>query len=79
MIQITPFSFSSVANALFSLNAVYVLTGLVLWVFAGLSFGDRANKRRHASGFFWLILGAIFVFGSVLPHWLTGLLVLAMI
>ena len=79
MIQITPFSFSSVANALFSLNAVYVLTGLVLWVFAGLSFGDRANKRRHGSGFFWLILGAIFVFGSVLPHWLTGLLVLAMV
>jgi uncharacterized membrane protein len=79
MIQITAFSFSSIAGALFSLNAVYVLTGLVLWVFAAMSFRDRVNKRRYGSGFFWLILGAIFVFGSVLPHWLTGVLVLAMV
>lgn len=79
MIQITAFSFSSIADALFSLNAVYVLTGLVLWVFAAMSFRDRANKRRYGSGLFWLILGAIFVFGSVLPHWLTGVLVLAMV
>ena len=72
-------SLSSIANALFSLSSVYVLTGLVLWVFAALSFSDRANKRRLGSGMFWLILGAIFVFGGVLPHWVTGLLVLAMV
>ncbi|MEK6410940.1 MAG: DUF979 domain-containing protein [Acidobacteriota bacterium] len=79
MIQIAAVSFSSVANALFSLNSVYFLTGLVLWVFAALSFRDRANKRRNGSGLFWLILGAIFIFGSVLPYWLTGVLVLAMV
>ncbi|MFY9558223.1 MAG: DUF979 domain-containing protein [Blastocatellia bacterium] len=72
-------SLSSIIGALFSLNAVYVLTGIVLWVFAGMTFADRANKRRIETGVFWLILGAIFVFGGMLPHWLTGLLVLAMV
>ena len=79
MIQITAFSSWSIADVLFSLGSVYVLTGLVLWVFAAMSFRDRANKRRYGSGLFWLLLGTIFVFGGVLPHWLTGLLVLAMV
>lgn len=79
MIQIQALSLSSIPGALFSLDSVYVLTGLVLWVFAGMTFRDRANKRRNGSGLFWLILGAIFVFGSVLPHWFTGLLVLTMV
>jgi uncharacterized membrane protein len=79
MIQNAAFSLSSIADSLFSLDAVYVLTGLVLWVFAAMSFRDRANKNRIGSGLFWLILGAIFVFGSILPHWVTGLLVLAMV
>jgi len=79
MMQTTAVSFSSITNALLSLNSVYVLTGLVLWVFAAMTFRDRANKRRNGSGMFWLILGVIFVFGGVIPHWLTGLLVLAMV
>jgi len=69
----------SIAVALLSLDAVYVLTGLVLWGFAGMTFRDRANKRRRSSGSFWLILGTIFVFGSFLRYWVTGLLVLAMV
>jgi uncharacterized membrane protein len=69
----------SIAGAVFSLNSVYALTGLVLWIFAAMTFRDRANKRRFGTGLFWLILGTIFVFGSVLPHWLTGLLILAMV
>lgn len=72
-------SLMSIADSVFSLNSVYVLTGLVLWVFAGLTFRDRANKRRNGSGLFWLILGVIFVFGGKLPHWFTGLLILAMV
>jgi uncharacterized membrane protein len=79
MIIYAAVSLSSIANSLFSLNSVYVLTGLVLWVFALMTFSDSANKRRHRSGLFWLILGAIFVFGSFIPHWLTGLLVLVMV
>jgi uncharacterized membrane protein len=70
---------SSIVSAVFSLNAVYVLTGLVLWVFAAMTLSDRANKRRFGSALFWAILGAIFVFGGALPHWFTGLLVLVMV
>jgi len=70
---------ASISRALFSLDTVYVLTGLVLWVFAAMTVGDVANKRRIGSAFFWSILGVVFIFGSVLPHWLTGLLVLAMV
>jgi uncharacterized membrane protein len=72
-------SAGSIAGKLFSLDSVYILTGLVLWVFAAMAFRDRANKRRGASGTFWSILGIIFVFGSAMPHWLTGLLVLGMV
>jgi len=79
VIQTTAVSLSSIYTALFSLDTVYVLTGLVLWVFALMSFRDRANKRRNGTGLFWLILGAVFVFGSGLPHGVTGLLVLAMV
>ena len=70
---------TNIAAALFSLDAVYVLTGLVLWVFAALNFRDRANANRWGSALFWLTLGVIFVLGSVMPHWLTGLLVLLMV
>lgn len=70
---------SNIAAALFSLDAVYVLTGLVLWVFAALNFRDRDNANRKGSALFWLLLGAVFVLGSVMPHWLTGLLVLLMV
>ncbi len=70
---------SSIAGAIFSLEFVYVLTGIVLWLFAAMTFRDHANKRRRGSASFWVILGAIFIFGSVLPHWLTGVLVLVMV
>ncbi len=63
----------------FSLDGVYALTGIVLWLFAWLTFGDRTNPRRIGSGMFWLILGSVFLFGGVMPHWLTGLLVLSMV
>ena len=70
---------SNIAAALFSLDAVYVLTGLVLWVFAALNFRDRANANRLGSALFWLVLGVIFIAGSLMPHWLTGALVLLMV
>ena len=67
------------SGKLFSLDTVYVLTGLVLAIFSLLTFTDRTNSRRVGSGLFWLILGAIFIFGSLMPHWLTGMLVLFMV
>jgi uncharacterized membrane protein len=82
--RIALISFSSVSNAILSLRAVYALTGVILLVFAAMTFADRSNRRRVGSGLFWLILGVIFIFGTdknggVLPHWVTGLLVLVMV
>ncbi len=54
-------------ETLFNLNVVYVLTGLVLFVFAAMTFTDKTNPRRIGSGLFWLLLGVIFAFGSWLP------------
>lgn len=73
------FSFAAWAGRIFNLEAVYVVTGLVLLIFGAMTLGDRTNARRIGSGLFWLILGAIFIFGGILPHWVTGLLVLAMV
>jgi uncharacterized membrane protein len=61
------------------LEAVYVLTGLVLLVFATLTFLDREHPHRLGTGLFWLLLGIVFIFGSRLPHWVTGCLVLGMV
>jgi uncharacterized membrane protein len=72
-------SLMNIPAALFSLDAVYVLTGLVLWVFAALNWRDRANAHRASSALFWFVLGIIFALGSLMPHWLTGLLVLLMV
>ncbi|HLQ77642.1 MAG TPA: DUF979 family protein, partial [Terriglobia bacterium] len=66
-------------SAIFSLETIYILTGLVLLIFSILTFCDRTNPHRHASAVFWLILGGIFGLGGVLPYWLTGLLVLALV
>jgi uncharacterized membrane protein len=64
---------------LFSLETVYGMTGIVLLVFGGLAWRDRSNSRRRGSAIFWLILGLIFIFGGVMPHWATGILVLVMV
>lgn len=70
---------ASVVHAVFSLNAVYILTGLVLWVFAALNLTDGSKPHRVGSFLFWFILGAVFIFGGVLPHWAVGALVVLMV
>ncbi|MBI3654462.1 MAG: DUF979 domain-containing protein [Acidobacteria bacterium] len=67
------------ADVLLNLDTVYILTGVVLLVFALLTFTDRGNRRRYSSGVFWLLLAIAFIFGTWMPHGLTGLLVLAMV
>lgn len=66
-------------DALFTLEAVFVLSGLTLAAIAALSFVDRANPSRLGTGAFWLLLAVTFALGSVMPAWLTGTLVLAMV
>jgi len=56
-----------------------VLTGFVLLVFAALTLRDRSERHRVGTSLFWFLLGIIFVVGSFMPHWLTGLLVLLMV
>lgn len=64
---------------IFTLETVYALTGAVLVVFGLVSGRDQTNPRRIGTGVFWLILGVIFIFGGMLPHWVTGVLVLMMV
>ncbi len=66
-------------SQLFSLEAVYVLTGLLLLCFAALTLNDRSHTRRVGSALFWAVLGVIFALGGVMPHWVTGLLVLLLV
>lgn len=68
-----------IISYIFSLETVYVLTGVTLLIFALMTFADRTNPRRVGSGCFWLTLSIIFVFGGVAPYWLTGLLVLFLV
>ena len=68
-------SLTAFTNVVFSLDTVYIMTGVVLWIFAALNFRDR----RTGNALFWLVLGTIFALGSFMPHWLTGLLVLSMV
>jgi uncharacterized membrane protein len=67
-----------VIGKVFSLDTIYVITGLVLLALAIKSLRDKHNKHRTGTGIFWLTLGVIFVLGSVMPHWLTGGLVILM-
>lgn len=60
------------------LEYIYIITGLLLIAFAILTFADQDNKKRIGTGFFWLIYGLSFCLGSVQPHWVTGLMILAL-
>ncbi|MCY9804190.1 DUF979 domain-containing protein [Vibrio scophthalmi] len=58
------------------LEYVYQATGLLLLAFSLQSFLDKQNPKRVGSGLFWLIYGVTFVFGAMIPHWITGVMVL---
>jgi uncharacterized membrane protein len=79
MTNTLPLVIASIPGRLFSLDTVYVLTGVILLLFAAMTVRDRVNPRRLGTAIFWLTLGVIFVAGSIMPHWLTGLMVLGMV
>lgn len=66
-------------TALFDLEVVYVLSGVVLMIFAAFTATDRGNPRRVGTALFWFLLGVIFTLGSHMPAWLTGVLVIALV
>jgi uncharacterized membrane protein len=61
------------------LEEVYIFTGALLCVFAVITFLDRYHAKRRGTSLFWLLFGLIFILGSIIPHWLTGVMVLAMV
>lgn len=53
----------------------YALLGVGMAVAGIESFKDKTNNARIGTGIFWLILAIIFIFGNLIPNWITGLLI----
>ena len=60
------------------LDYVYLLVGIILFVFAIQSFLDKEHKHRIGTGLFWLLYSVSFIFGSYLSKEINGWLVIAM-
>ncbi len=61
------------------LEFIYALGGLLFLTVAVLEFLDRVNPKRYRKTAFWGIYGITFLFGSVLPPFATGCLVILMV
>ncbi|MGH8377405.1 MAG: 5-oxoproline transporter, DUF979 family subunit, partial [Gammaproteobacteria bacterium] len=61
------------------LEYVYILAGLLFGVTAVLEFLDRANPKRRRKTVFWGIYSITFLFGTLLPPFVTGCLVILMV
>ncbi|MGB9428881.1 MAG: DUF979 domain-containing protein [Gammaproteobacteria bacterium] len=61
------------------LEYIYILAGLLFCVVAVLELRDRNNPKRFRKTVFWGIYGVTFLFGSLLPPFLTGCLVILMV
>ena len=64
---------------IFDLEIVFVASGLVLLLFAGFTLADRAHPSRIGTALFWGLLGTLFVLGSHLEPWVSGLLVVILV
>lgn len=60
------------------LEYVYLLVGIILFIFAIQSFLDKEHKYRIGTGLFWLLYSISFIFGSYLSKEINGWLVIAM-
>ncbi|HEX6747183.1 MAG TPA: DUF979 domain-containing protein [Longimicrobium sp.] len=61
-----------------TLEFIYVLMGILLTGITIVSVRDRTNPRRLKNTAFWGIYAATFLFGSYLPHVVSGVMVIAM-
>ena len=61
------------------LEAVYLLMGVMLAGIALVNLFDRADAKRFNKGAFWGIYAITFLFGSHLPDFVDGCLVIAMV
>jgi uncharacterized membrane protein len=62
-----------------SLEFVYVLMGLMWAGIAIVNLRDRTSPRRYNNAAFWAFWAATFLFGSHLPNFVSGLLVIGMV
>ena len=60
------------------LDYVYLLVGIILFIFAIQSFLDKEHKYRIGTGLFWLLYSVSFIFGSYLSKEIIGWLVIVM-
>ena len=60
------------------LDYVYLLVGIILFIFASQSFLDKEHKYRIGTGLFWLLYSVSFIFGSYLSKEINGWVVIAM-
>ncbi|WP_418961931.1 DUF979 domain-containing protein [Veillonella atypica] len=60
------------------LDYVYLLVGIILFIFAIQSFLDKEHKYSIGTGLFWLLYSVSFIFGSYLSKEINGWLVIVM-
>jgi uncharacterized membrane protein len=61
-----------------TLEFIYLLMGLLLGGITLVNLRDRTNRKRFGNATFWGMYAATFLFGSYLPHLVSGILVIAM-
>ena len=65
-------------TTLLKLDYFYVLLGLTLIIISGMSFVDKGNPKRFATGSFWALYAATFLIGDYLPPLVVGVIVVVM-
>ena len=60
------------------LDGIYALLGLTFTATALINLRDSSNPRRYRSALFWGLYGVTFLFGTWLPPFVTGCLVILM-
>jgi uncharacterized membrane protein len=62
-----------------TLEFVYTLMGIMMVAIAIVNVRDHSSPKRFNNAAFWGLYGVTFLFGSRLPHFVTGMIVIAMV
>lgn len=65
-------------STILPLDYFYILLGLMLLIISFLSFSDKNNPKRFATGLFWLLYAIIFLVGERFPPLWVGVAVVVM-
>lgn len=58
------------------LDALYGIVGIYLLINGFFSLKDLQNEKRYGTAAFWSIFGFLIAFGSLIPEWVSGILVI---